>query len=192
MTAQKNEERRHGDLGDYVNMRQAAELLEVSYQSVGNWVAAGELPVVKHGREKLIHIEDLESFVPPAKRKGGRPKGSKNKVVPLRRDEEPSQNGVAKRRLELGHHAHADEMSAVCHTLGKALTEVGDLTKKLSVATPETADMQLLRSDLRKAHEMMRRCTDFLVNPEFIRWGKAEEARDALLVDLRRELNGTR
>jgi excisionase family DNA binding protein len=49
--------------GDYVNTRQAAELVCVSHFTVSAWLSQGKLRRYKAGGRTLIKRKDLEDFV---------------------------------------------------------------------------------------------------------------------------------
>jgi excisionase family DNA binding protein len=177
-----------GDLRDYLTVSEVAELEGVTPQTVRHWIKSGNLSASKDGRLTLIAVTAMEAFERPTRRKRGRPKGSRNaaSVVPLR----PDAVGAAKRRIETEYGSGADEISAVCRSLGQGLIEVSDLIEKLNTSAPETSKQELLRADLRASQRMMRRAYDFLVLDGNVTFA-AMDARDALVHDLRRELRGT-
>jgi len=176
-----------GDLNNYLTIGEVAELYGVTRTAVSYWLSAGHLPTYLDGKKKLIWVEDLENFERPAKKKPGRPKGSRNKVTrlqPVQRD------ASAKRRLELEHGGRADEVSQVLFTLGTALTKVSALVEKLNTEAPETSRGELLRADLRSSHRLLRRTYDFLLDAENTTL-RAESKVQELTRDLARELRGS-
>jgi excisionase family DNA binding protein len=69
------------DLEDYVDSKQAAQMLGVSDARVRQLIIAGTLPAIKVGGEGrrgswLIKIEDIENYTPPTR---GWPKGKRRK-----------------------------------------------------------------------------------------------------------------
>lgn len=47
----------------YLNLSQAGEQLDVSYQTVKRWIDRGQLPAFVEGVTYRIHRDDLDAFV---------------------------------------------------------------------------------------------------------------------------------
>ena len=192
----------HEDLRNYWSVAEVAELFGVTPRSVYGWIKDGLLPTHKDGRKKYISSESLETFKQPAKKKPGRPKGSRSrkkkkqlaatKVTHLQpvQKSNGAARGAAAKRLKLEHGGRADEISSVLNSLGAALTESAFLIEKLNAAPTETSQGELLRTDLRAAHRLLRRSYDFLIDAENVTF-KAETRAEELSRDIAREIRGS-
>lgn len=71
-----------GELSDYVTVRQAAEILELSASRVKQFIGAGRLPSVMVGQQRMMLRADVEAFKAIPRQKRGRKPAAKKRRQP--------------------------------------------------------------------------------------------------------------